>query len=67
MTAPPPSQRFPLTEFIVALIRMTPEQRFAASAERAAARYGLPIDWCRWWIAHFRTVFESSRKERRHG
>ncbi len=40
----------PLTEFIIALYKMTPEQRRGASAERAAARYGLPVDWCQWWI-----------------
>jgi hypothetical protein len=62
------SQRFPLTDFIVALIRMTPEQRAAASADRAATRYALPLPWCEWWIAHFRTVFEPARgKEKRRG
>jgi hypothetical protein len=61
------ASRFPLTDFIAALIRMTPEQRMAASAERAAARYALPLEWCRWWIEHFRTVFEPIRKEKRRG
>lgn len=56
--------RFPLTEFIIALMRMTPPQRQAASAERASKRYGLPLPWCRWWIEHYRTVFE---KEKRRG
>lgn len=60
-----PGQKFPLTDFIVALIRMTPEQRMAASAERASARYSLPLEWCRWWIEHFRTVFEKQPRRRK--
>jgi hypothetical protein len=56
------TRKFPLTEFIVALARMTPEQRQAASAERASSRYGLPLPWCEWWIKHFRSVFETRRR-----
>jgi len=56
---------YPLTDFLVALIRMTPEQRQAASAERAASRYGLRLDWCEWWIAHFKTVFDPALKRRK--
>ena len=40
----------PLTDFIVALYKMTMEQRKAESAEKAAERYGLPLDLCQWWI-----------------
>lgn len=40
----------PLTNFIVALYKMTPAQRLEASAAKAAARYGLPRDLCQWWI-----------------
>lgn len=49
----------PLTNFIVALYKMTMQQRLEASAERAAARYGLPLDLCQWWIE------ESKRAEDR--
>lgn len=41
---------FPMTDFIVALHKMTPEQKLAASPEKAAERYGLSVDRCRWWI-----------------
>jgi hypothetical protein len=51
-----PQQRyvFPLQSFIVALYQMTPEQRLNASAERAAERYGLDVERCRWWIEEAR-------------
>jgi hypothetical protein len=48
--------RFPLTEFIAALMKMTPQQRRAASAERAAERYGLPVARCQGYIDHFRSL-----------
>lgn len=51
-----PRVRFPYTEFMVALIKMTPEQRAKASAEKAAARYGLPLEWCEWEINWWRNV-----------
>jgi hypothetical protein len=41
---------FPGTDFICALFKMTPGQRLNASAEKAAERYGLPVELCRWWI-----------------
>jgi len=48
-----PNLRFPATEMMVALMKMTPEQRARASAEKAAARYGLPLERCEfeinWW------------------
>lgn len=49
-------QRFPLTEFIVALFRMTPEQRMAADPKRAAERYGLPLPWCEFYINQARRI-----------
>lgn len=45
-----PKIAMPLTDFIVALYKMTPEQRRSASAQRAAERYGLTSDLCQWWI-----------------
>jgi len=49
---------FPLTSFIIALYKMTPEQRARASAERAAERYGLPVDRCQWWIDEARKTLD---------
>lgn len=40
----------PMTEFICALMKMTPAERRAASSERAAQRYGIPVEWAQWWI-----------------
>lgn len=51
-------QRFPGTEFICALFKMSPAQRLNASAERAAQRYGLSLEECEWWINHARHVDE---------
>lgn len=47
-----------MTDFLIALFKMTHDQRANASPERAAARYGLPVEWCRDWIAHAITVGE---------
>jgi hypothetical protein len=50
--------RFPRTQFILALMKMTPQQRLNASAEKAAERYGLPLEDCQWWINHYRGVWD---------
>ena len=49
---------FPLTNMIVALIKMTPGQRHNASAQLAATRYDLPLAWCQYWIDHACTMEE---------
>ena len=49
---------FPLTTFVVALMKMEPAQRMKASAERAATRYGIRQDWAQWWIDEARRTNE---------
>jgi hypothetical protein len=62
-----PTLTFPLTQFIVALIKMTHEQRMKASAEKAAARYGLPVGTCQWWINHYQGVWDNEQQpDRQH-
>lgn len=39
-----------LTRFIVDLMKMSPDNRAKASAEKAAERYGIRQDWADWWI-----------------
>lgn len=57
--------QYPLTDLIVALMRMEPAHREAASAERAAERYGVPIERCRYWIDHYRTQPGKVSRKRR--
>lgn len=45
---------FPLTDFMIALYKMTPEQRRNASAKRAAERYGIREDWAQFEIEQAR-------------
>ena len=47
-------QKSTLTEFMVALWKMTPEQRLKASADKAAQRYGIPVEWARFNIEEAR-------------
>jgi hypothetical protein len=47
-----------LTEFVIALMRMTHDQRNKASPAKAARRYGIPVEWAKWWIQHAITVGE---------
>lgn len=47
---------FPLDQLTIALMKMTPRQRANASAEKAAAKYDLPVEWCRFEIDHWRGV-----------
>lgn len=45
---------YPLTDFMIALWKMEPAQRAKASAERAATRYGIPVEVARWNIEEAR-------------
>ena len=42
--------QLPLTQFVIALHKMTPAQRLRADPAKAAARYGIREDWAAWWI-----------------
>jgi hypothetical protein len=56
----------PLTEFLVALAKMTPDQRAKASAERAAERYGIRLDWAQHYINHWRRVWDDGEKTKKN-
>jgi hypothetical protein len=49
-----PTLPSPRTDFLVALFKMTPEQRANASPEKAAARYGIDEAYCRFYIGEAR-------------
>lgn len=59
MSDPIASTAPPLTRFIVDLMKMKPEDRMKASAERAARRYGIRQDWAQWWIEEARKTDET--------
>lgn len=52
--APTTRLSFPLTDFMIALYKMTHEQRLKASAAKAAARYGIREDWAQFEIEQAR-------------
>lgn len=49
---------YPLDAMNVALMKMTHAQRMKASPEKAAAKYGVQLDWARYYIEHWRTVHD---------
>jgi hypothetical protein len=48
-----------VTAFIIALMRMTHDQRNKASPAKAARRYDIPVEWAKWWIDHARATNET--------
>lgn len=56
LLATAPASRFPLTDFLCALIKMSPAERRAASPDRAAQRYGIRRDWAEYYIEQWRGI-----------
>jgi hypothetical protein len=53
-----PNLQFPLTRFIVALMKRNHEQRMAADPQKAADGYGLPLAVTTYWIEEARRSHE---------
>lgn len=52
---------YPLDEMNIALMRMTPAQRMRADPAKAAAKYGVRLDWCEYYIRHWQSVWENKK------
>lgn len=63
-----PKIKSKLTLLIVELGKASMERRMAADPAEIAEKMGLPLQWCEYYVQHFRGVFDGQAKEKKgHG